>query len=72
MDTLGKRFRINFLVYAYWFMSISISQLKDYSISVYQSSYATAVVPDYPDTVTVKENPEFHKTTFPHDMILTK
>ena len=53
-------------------MSISISQLKDYSISVYQASYDTAVVSDYPDTATVKENPKFHKTTLPHDMIITK
>ena len=33
-DTLGKRLNMNFLVYAHWFMSIRISQLKDHSISV--------------------------------------
>ena len=32
VDTLGKIFRVNFLGYAHWFMSISISQLKEYSI----------------------------------------
>ena len=34
VDTLRKRFHVNFLGYAHWFMSIRISQLKDHSISV--------------------------------------
>ena len=29
MDTLGKTFHVNFLVYGHWFMSIIISQMKD-------------------------------------------
>ena len=33
VDTLEKRFHVNFLGYAHWFMSIRISQLKDHSIS---------------------------------------
>ena len=41
--TLGKRFHVNFLGYSHWFMSIRISQLKDYSISVYQARYATSI-----------------------------
>ena len=32
--TLGKRFNLNFLGYAHWFMSIRISHMKDHSISV--------------------------------------
>ena len=42
--TLGKRFHVNFLGYAHWFMSIRISQLKDHSISVGQARYATSIV----------------------------
>ena len=34
LDTLGNSFRVNFLGYAHWFISIRISQLEDYSISV--------------------------------------
>ena len=34
VDNLGKRFHVNFLGYAHWFMSIRISQLKDNSIYV--------------------------------------
>ena len=30
VDTLGKRFHVNFLGFSHWFMSITISQLKDY------------------------------------------
>ena len=37
VDTLGKRFHVNFLGFAHWFMSIRISQLKDHSISVDQA-----------------------------------
>ena len=38
VDTLGKRFHVNFLGFEHWFMSIRISQLKDHSISVDQAS----------------------------------
>ena len=31
-DDLGKRFHVNFLGYAHWFMSIRISQIKDHYI----------------------------------------
>ena len=41
VDTLGKRFHVNFLGFAHWFMSIRVSQLKDHSISVEQARYAT-------------------------------
>ena len=44
VDTLRKRFHVNFLGYANWFISISISQLKEHSISVNQDRYDTSVV----------------------------
>ena len=44
VDTLGKRFHVNFLGYAHWFMSIRISQFKDHSISVDQARYTTSIV----------------------------
>ena len=47
VDTLGNRFHVNFLVYAYWFMSIRNSQIKDHSISVDQARYATSIVEKY-------------------------
>ena len=71
-DTLGKRFHVNFLGYAHWFMSIRIFQMKDHSISVDQARYATYVVAKYLDTATVKVSNKFYKTTFPADMIFTK
>ena len=72
VDILGKRFHVNFLGFAYWFMSIIISQLKDHSISVDQARYATSIVAKYLDTDTVKVRKTFYKTTFPDDMIFTK
>ena len=56
VDTLGKILHINFLGYAHMCMSIRISQLKDYSISVDQARYAASVVAKYLDTETIKEN----------------
>ena len=72
VDTLEKRYHVNFLGYAYWFMSISISQLKDHSISVDQARYATSIVSKYLDTDTVKVSTKFYKTTLLADMIFTK
>ena len=43
VDDIVKIFHLNFLGYAYWFMSTIISQMKDHSISVYQVIYATYV-----------------------------
>ena len=42
VDTLGKRFHVNFLGVAHWLMSIRIYQLKDHSISMDQSRYANS------------------------------
>ena len=72
VDTLGKIFHVNFLGYTHWFMSIRISQMKDYSISVDQARYATSIVAKYLDTATVKSSTNFYKTTLPADMIFTK
>ena len=72
VDTLGKRFNVNFLGFAHQFRSINISQLKDHLISVDQARYATAIVAKYLDNVTVKVSNKFYKTTLPSDMIFTK
>ena len=53
-------------------MSIRISQLKDYSISVDQDRYATSIVAKYLDTATVKVSNKFYKTTLTADIIFTK
>ena len=60
-DTLGKRFHVNFLGYAHWFMSIRISQLKDHSIYVDQARYATSIVAKYLDNATVKVRTKLKK-----------
>ena len=72
MDNLGKRFHVNFLGYAHWFMSIRISQLKDHSIYVYQARYSTSIVAKYLDNAAVRASTNFYNTTLPADMIFTK
>ena len=59
LDDLGKRFLVNFLRYAHWFMSIRISEMKDNSICVDQAIYATSIVVKYFDTDTVKASEKF-------------
>ena len=63
---------MNFLVYAHWFVSIRIYQMKDHSISLNQDRYSTSVVAKYLDTATVKVSTKFYNTTLPSDMIFTK
>ena len=63
VDNLGKRFHVNFLGYAHWFMSIRISQMRDHSISVDQARYDTSIVAKYLDTTTVKASTKFYNTT---------
>ena len=72
MDTLGKLFHVNFLGYAHWLMSISISHMKDRYNSVDQARYFTSIVAKYLDTSTFNKIKKFYKTTFPSDMIFTK
>ena len=43
VNTLGNIFHVNFLEYAYWFMAIIISKLKDHSAYVDQARYATYI-----------------------------
>ena len=72
MNALGKRFHVNFLGYAHWFMSIIIYQMKDHSISVDQAIYATSIVEKYLDTDIVKASTKLYNTTLPSDIIFTK
>ena len=72
VDTLGKRFHMNFLVHAHWFISIRISQMKAHSIEVYHARYATSIVAKYLNNVTAKASTKFYNTTFTYDMIFTK
>ena len=46
--------------------------MKDNSISVDQSRYATSIVAKYLDTATVKVSKKLYKTTLPADMIFIK
>ena len=61
--TLGKIFHVNFLGYSHWFMSITIYHMKDHSISVDQSIYATSIVVRYLGNAIVKASTQFYKTT---------
>ena len=72
VETLGKRFHVNLLEYANWFMLIRIYQMKDHSISVDQARYATSIVAKYLDTDTVNTSKKFYKTTLPYNTISTK
>ena len=61
---VDKRFHVNFLGFAHWFMSIIIYQPKYHSISVYQARYANSIVAKYLDTATVKVSNKFIRQNF--------
>ena len=52
-------------------MSFRISQLKNYSISVFQAIDATSVAVKYIDAATIKQYQKFYKTTLTHYTIFT-
>ena len=72
MYDLGKIFHVNFLGYSHWFVSIIISQMKDHSISVYQTRYTSYIVKKYLDNYIVKISTNFYKTTLSYDLVFTK
>ena len=72
LDTIGNRFHVNFLGYAYWFMLIRISQMKDHYISVNQYRYATSIFDRYLCVVIVTTSTTFYNTTLPSNIIITK
>ena len=59
VDTLGKTFHVNLLVYAHWILSIIISQVKDHFIYVDRARYSTYVVSKYFDIATFKASTKF-------------
>ena len=72
VDTLGKKFHVNFLGYSHWFISIRISQMKDHSIPVEKARYATSIVAKYLDNATVNTSKRFYNTTLPAYMTFKK
>ena len=56
VDTILKMVHVNFLGYSHWFMSSSISKLKNCSISAEQARHVTAAMSKYLDTDTIKAN----------------
>ena len=72
LDTIGNILHVNFLVYANWFMSISISQMKDHSISLDQAIYDTSILDKYLYTYTFKTSKKLYKTNLSSGMVLIK
>ena len=46
--------------------------MRDHSISVDQTKYATFIVTEYLDTATIQASTKFYMTTLPSDMIFTR
>ena len=64
MDTIGKRFHLNFLGYEHWFMYIRISQPKDFSILVDQDRHATYAVAKYLETAIIILTKEYASNSY--------
>ena len=59
VDTLEKRFHVKFIGFSHWFISVSISHIKDSYISVDQARYDTSILSKYLDTVIIKKQYKF-------------
>ena len=64
VDPLAKIVNVSFLVYAHWFMKISISQIKDLYTSVDQTIYSKSVVTKYLDTAIIKNIQSLIRITY--------
>ena len=71
LDTLIKRFHVKFLGFSHRFMLITISLIKDRSISVNKDRYTTSILTNYLNTDIVKTNTKLYKTTSPFKMVFT-
>ena len=71
LDTLIKRFHVKFLGFSHRFMLITISLIKDSSISVNKDRYTTSILTNYLNTDIVKTNTKLYKTASPFKMVFT-
>ncbi len=68
---LQKRFNLELMGQAHWYLSTWINQLSNYDIELDQSRYCKAIIRKYLDTARTKRDLSIHPTPLPLDFIAT-
>ncbi len=70
-EQLGKRFNLELLGQAHWYLGTRINQLSNFDIELDQSRYCLSVVKKYLETAGCAKNNRPHPTPLPLDFIPT-
>jgi len=68
---LQKRFNLELMGQAHWYLSTRINQLSNYDIELDQSRYCKAIVKKYLDIAGTKRDLSIHPTPLPLDFVAT-
>ncbi len=63
-DKLSKRFDVEFLGQAYWYLSARIYQDADFNITLDQARYCQAIVNRFLEKAGTKKKPRFHSLSY--------
>ncbi len=68
-DKLSKRFDVEFLGQAHWYLSARIHQDTDFNVILDQARYCKAIVNRFLEKAGAKKKPRFHSTILPADFV---
>ncbi len=68
-DKLSKRFDVEFLGQAPWYLSARIYQDTDFNITLDQARYCKAIVNRFLEKAGAKKIPRFHSTILPAEIV---
>jgi hypothetical protein len=68
-DKLSKRFDVEFLGQAHWYLSARIHQDADFNITLDQARYCKAIVNRFLEKAGAKMKPRFHSTILPAECV---
>jgi hypothetical protein len=68
-DKLSKRFDVEFLGQAHWYLSARIHQDADFNVTLDQARYCKAIVNRFLEKAGAKKKPRFHSTILPADFV---
>ncbi len=68
-DKLSKRFHVEFLGQAHWYLSARIYHDADFNITYDQTRYCKAIVSRFLEKAGAKKKPRFHSTILPAEFV---
>ncbi len=68
-DKLAKRFDVEFLGQAHWYLSARIHQDADFNVTLDQARYCKAIVSRFLEKAGAKKKPRFHFTILPAEFV---